>query len=599
MNALTKNKDLDDLIEALGYRNGIGLIDLPKASSQSTGYAYLFRRAYEECRVKSVYTLTSPDQTGIVPLVYLADAESEPEAAEIHRKVWNQNLVPFLIVSTPERYVLYSGFRYELDKSAKEREIEEIVKGARVSLGHFRGLEAQSIADGSIWTHRGKDIVLEERVDQRLLQELEKLGQKLRESPFGLSPHQAHALIGKFVYLRYLRDREILSNERLADWEIDPKTVFGRNSTQAAFAALNTKLDAWLNGSVFPVDMGPNSVGEAAIRQVASVFYGDTTAGQMSLFEAYDFAFIPIETLSVIYQQFLHAEKRGKSKGAYYTPVHLVDLILDEVETRTPLQPGVTVLDPACGSGAFLVQAYRRIVERRLAQGGKLHPDALSDLLTRHIFGVEQDEDACRVANLSLVITLLDYVDPPDLRRYEDFKLPALYGGNIVQGDFFDPDLPLANRRFHCIVGNPPWLNIKNPKKPLAEHIHALRWMQGHQAEYPIGNLQLAEAFAWKVGEHLLPNGAIGLLMPAMSLFKSHSQGFRSVFFRHFRAWCVVNFANLAYVLFGGRVQEPAAVLFYGFDADEGADDNILTYAPFLAHQPAMQRAGIRKCKET
>ncbi len=588
--------DLNFLIDELGYRDTPGLLD-PASADCPPGLAHLFRRAHNDCNVRAVYALRSAHGNTAIPLVYLAEADSEDEAQIIHRKVWNQNLVPFLVVSTPNRYVLYPGFSYRPD--ARKPEIAHILKSARVSLDEFQGLDARSIADGSIWTHRSRDVDLEARVDWTLLAELEKLGDSLRGPPIGLSIHQAHALIGKYVFLRYLSDRGILSKDRLEEWDIRPEEVFGRNATLDGFAAVNGKLDAWLNGSVFPVAAGPDGVSEAAIRKTAAVFDGDLLDGQLSLFKAYDFAFIPIETLSVIYQQFLHAEDRGRSKGAYYTPVNLVDLILDEVETRCPLLPGTMVLDPACGSGAFLVQAYRRMIERQLRAAGKIRPNELRSLLTQNIHGVDQDEDACRVAALSLVLTLLDYVEPPDLLRYPTFKLPTVYGNNIFQGDFFDDTLALCDKRYHCIVGNPPWLEIK-PNNPATDHKLALKWMRGHSQEYPVGGWQLAEAFAWKVGEHLRPGGAVGLLLPAMTLFKVQSKNFRAKYFSQFQVWCVANFANLAYVLFGGRSKVPAVALFYrAGEADENPGEDILTYSPFLANQPAMQQGSGRGFKES
>src|SRR5205814_3804034 len=141
-------------------------------------------------------------------------------------------------------------------------------------------------------------------------------------------------------------------------------------------------------------------------------------------FEAYDFSFIPIETLSVIYEQFLHADDQhsgsteGRRRGAYYTPVPLVNFMLDQLELRKPLRDGMRVLDPACGSGVFLVQCYRKLIEKRVRRRrrARLRPTELRRLLVEHIFGIDSDPDACRVAELSLVLTLLDYVKPPDLR---------------------------------------------------------------------------------------------------------------------------------------------------------------------------------------
>ena len=80
---------------------------------------------------------------------------------------------------------------------------------------------------------------------------------------------------------------------------------------------------------------------------------------------------------------------------------------------------------------------------------------------------------------------------------------------------------------------------------------------------YPTGGNQIAELFAWKITKHVAPRGQIGLLLPAMTLFKDESKGFRQAFFGSVKVNAVVNFANMAYVLFAGRAEVPAAAFFY------------------------------------
>jgi type I restriction-modification system DNA methylase subunit len=594
--------DINRLIEGLGYTNDSGLLDL-ETSQLPSNLAHHFYRAQRSCGLKAVYALRDINNSATIPLVYLSEAENEAMAKEIHRLVWNQNLVPFLVVSTPNRYVLFPGFSYEKDN--ENQEIAEIVKDARQSLEYlhnFQGLYAQSIANGNIWEQLGSKINLEKRVDWALLDQLKKLSYILRDE-YGLNnPHEAHALIGKYIYLHYLKDRNILSPERFSEWNLSANTVFGREATLAGFIAINERLDDWLNGSVFPVHIEPNDYEkyQKLIQLTAAVFSGDTTYGQMHLdFAAYNFAHIPIETLSVIYEQFLHAEDKGREKGAYYTPIPLVELILDEMATRRPLVSGMSILDPACGSGVFLVQAYRRLIEQQRSTSQILNPDKLGDLLTRHIFGIDQDKDACRVACLSLLLTLLDYIDPPDLCQYPNFKLPDLYGSNIVKGDFFQSDFPWKDRFFDWIVGNPPWLELK-PKKPKPDHVLALAWIQAHSKDCPVGGYQIAEAFCWKTIEHLATEGIVGLLMPAMSLFKQQSIPFRQAFFSQLTVWCIANFANLAPILFGGRIKVPVAALF--FKKSQGIGDfeeDVVTYSPFLANQPTLQQDKGKRFKES
>ncbi len=113
--------------------------------------------------------------------------------------------------------------------------------------------------------------------------------------------------------------------------------------------------------------------------------------------------------------------------------------MLDRLDARQPLKPGMRVLDASCGSGAFLVQCYRKLAERRRQDlGRRLRPAELGTLLRNHIFGVDLDEDACQIAEL-LVLTLLDYVDPPDLTE-TNWQLPALRDRNIFCANAFNDD---------------------------------------------------------------------------------------------------------------------------------------------------------------
>ncbi|MCI5217762.1 MAG: SAM-dependent methyltransferase [Candidatus Electrothrix sp. LOE2] len=559
-----------DLINHFGYADSNAFLygeELDKAVE----HAHIFRKAQGSCGLQGVYTLKNNNQNNI-PLVYVCEVTDDKEADIIHRRVWNQDIVPFLLLVSPNHVRLYSGFEYTENKEDRALHIVSTINQALAELDAFK---AESIDDGSVWQSRwGHQVRPENRVDWKLLAELEELGKWLVDS--GLGQSTANALVGKYVYLRYLKDRKILSSRRLTEWQIPEHAIFGREANLAGFINIDDQLKQWLNGDIFSTSF--DNITDTHIKKVASVFYGDKVSGQMTLFAAYDFSYIPLETLSVVYEQFLHTENRASEKGAYYTPVHLVNFILNEVESRNPLKGKTKVLDPACGSGAFLVQAYRRIIEQELVKRGSLRPAELRDLLTKRIYGVDQDEDACQVAGLSLAMTLLDYIDPPDLwGRYKGFKLPELQGRNIIQGDFFSPDI-LSRHKFDWIVSNPPWMQTKQPA--------ALDWMKKNKKSYPTGRNQIAEAFAWKVLEHAQENGAIGMLMPAMSLFKSTSTAFRQEFFQQTNTWAVVNFANLVYVLFAGRAKVPAAAFFYT-PLNEDADETITVFSPFRITQPA------------
>src|ERR1039457_5038964 len=445
----------------------LGILDYQRSPHFLTGdklrfdrdFGHLYRKAEQGCSLKGVYALQGVDSSAPganTPVVYVCETSSVAEADLIHRRVWNQNVVPFLLVQCPREVRLYSGFKYKREtigggtSAAAARGILRAAIQFNEVATVLESFRAEAIDDGDLWQRWNKAVTPEARVDWQLLSSLDRLDQRLMADGIP-SRLLAHALIGRFVYLHYLRARDILSDRKMTEWGLDPDDVLSRRARLDRFQLLQNRLDRWLNGSVFPLSaQALADIGEQRLQHVAGVFRGDTPEGQQHLdFDAYDFSYIPIETLSVIYQQFLHAAEyahgrsEGRERGAYYTPVPLANFILDTLDRRKPLKEGMRVLDPACGSGVFLVQCYRKLIESRIRQhhGAVPTPEELSSLLTRHLFGIDSDPDACQVAELSLVLTLLDYVTPPDLSE-TDFQLPTLRNRNIFEGNSFDPNAP-------------------------------------------------------------------------------------------------------------------------------------------------------------
>jgi len=594
--------DLDGVLNSLQYHGSPNFLSGERLESDRD-LGHVFRKAQQPgCNLRGAYVLnaaTYDRPQGNVPVVYVCEAKSESEARQIHRRVWNQNVVPFLLIVSPAWVRLYRGFRYDRDVSGDPRQgALHVLTDFNQIASQLGALRAESVDSGLVWKELGSEIAPEKRVDWQLLDNLRALDRWLLQDGIKES-RLSHAMVGKFVYLHYLRQRDILSDNRLEQWGLDPEHIFTQLTT---FIGLVQKVDEWLNGSVFPVSESKiREFGADRLQKVAFVFRGEgVMSGQLPLFDIYDFSFIPIETLSVIYEQFLHdtlrpsGQSEGKVRGAYYTPVPLVNFMLDKLDSRKPLQPGMRALDLSCGSGAFLVQCYRKLLERRLQEIGRhLLPAELGQILTNHIFGVDIDEDACQIAELSLALTLLEYVDPPDLTE-TSFRLPALRNRNIFCADAFDNASPwYAEGRkhpFQWIVGNPPWKEL-NPKKLEKDDQPAWEWMVKNRPERPAGGNQLAEAFAWRASEILDPDGCVALLLPAMTLFKYESTGFRKAFLARHLLWSIGNFANLREVLFGRRPRQPAAAFFYSPMTEVASEDVSAiaaeVYSPLVANQPA------------
>jgi len=607
---------LEVLLDEFGYSDSgnflrRGTVDFERAPD----IGHILRAAAgKDCRLEGVYVLRPPEEAqnrinarSIVPVVYVCTADNEDLANRIHRFVWNQDIVPFLIVHTPKGLRLYSGFE-RTDGDTNTGLLEPLIEFNRIR-DRLAEFQADAIDSGELWRRRGAQIKPEARVYWSLLDSLRELAAKLREE-YDLDKRTIHPLIGKYVYLHYLRDRGFLSERRLNEWQIDPATVFGRTATLTGLREICRRLDSFLNGRVFPIKFsGEFAPSQNHVQRVAAAFAGDVFEGgwQFHLpFDAYSFTYIPIETLSMIYEQFLHTppnanddikedgdegngHTEGRKAGAYYTPIPVVNFMLAELDERRRLERGVRVWDPSCGSGAFLVQCYRRLIERTFPRPKKKPtPAELASLLKRHIFGVDMDDDACSVTEFSLYLTLLDYVQPSDLVDHPRFRLPTLRGNNIFCRDFFATQ-PFAKARFHWIAGNPPWKQLKTATLEKRDE-RARKWMRDHKIEYPVGMYSLSQAFAWRCHEFLHRDGVCALLLPAMTLFEDPSRDFRKAFFRQHRIHSIANFSNLAEVLFARRARVPAAAFCFGLRDKKAVPDDLemtRVFSPLVANQEA------------
>lgn len=565
--------------------------------------AHLFRAA-SDAGVSGIYVFqASPNISHKViadrPAIYIAQAEGTEQAQRIHRSLWNLGYAPFLIVLLPQQIRVYTGFDYSEEDTNKGLLDEFPLNNIRLLLAEF---SSEAIDTGRIW-QKGKyknQLDQQQRVDNRLLRNLRQLGDVLNNQ--GLDASVAHALIGKYVYIRYLRDRGILTEEWLQEQHVAKESVFSREATADGLYRLTTALENRFNGKIFPIDfMRTGAPTDRHVQLTASVFMGDeivfedkrTIIEQLHLdFRAYNFAYIPIEILSEVYEQFI---EEARKKGAIYTPEILADYLLSEVSTVKPLTEETKILDPTCGSGVFLVLAYRRLIEAELAKNGesKLSDKKLKALLS-NIYGVERELDACYVAEFSLILTLLNYVDPHELQKIE-FHFPSLHNTTIFHSDFFDIEGTHYDGQFwqreltfDVIIGNPPWIELKDD----GEERLARQWMQDgvNKIERPISGKRVAEAFSWLVTDLLRPEGIVGLLLPATSLVNLEARNYRRRFFTRHCVFRITNFSNLRWILFPKNEFPAFTIVYRPLHNSEEVKPPITHYAPLSIDQVADSR---------
>jgi hypothetical protein len=612
----TTTMNYDSLVGVLGYK-GSPLFSTERNSDLVDVSERHWVRAAFDAGIKGAYFFKTrpeeaPNKAAVRPAVYVAEADTEGSAKEIHRKLWNQGLAPFIIIVLPWAVRVYTGFAYHPNKP----EIGKIdfidTPTAEKIAQSLKAFHADAINRGEIWQHYSEKLITDGRVDTTLLAQLDELGKRLQKSPHFLSQEKAHALIGKFIYLSYLRARNILSDRWLETNDLNPQTLFNgvsfsHNITKKSFRKLIKAVESRFNGQLFPIAWGSRGAPKADdIQLVARIFSGqEDIGGQTNLpFLAYDFASIPVEFISSIYEQFLHDtsvedEKKGRAEedasnpeknGAHYTPEPLADYLAAEMNSIRKLKQGMKVLDPCCGSGIFLVIAYRRMVELECNRKRykPLTANKLREILVSCIYGIERNKTAAQISIFSLVLTLLNYVNPPELHRHVKFKFPTLSRGNIYVGkDFFDDKNAFWEKindatkpfRFDWIIGNPPWVeaDIEDEKENYFK-----KWYLANQKKYKLARNRTGESFACHAMDCLAQNGVAGLILPAKTLTNDQLADWRKSFFGTFSVRRLSNLSNLKPIIFSS-VKHPVITLIYTHKTSEA--DKILHLGPFLANQ--------------
>jgi hypothetical protein len=270
---------------------------------------------------------------------------------------------------------------------------------------------------------------------------------------------------------------------------------------------------------------------------------------QFFLWKQYNFNHLPIELISSIYENFL-----PKQKGVVYTPPFLVNFLIDEVMPldKPQFENGMfKVLDPSCGSGVFLVAAYKRLLQwwsiNHYNQTQQISfPDktVCQSILEQNIFGVDIEPTATLISIFSLTITLLDKLSPKEI--WNGLKFNDLQQ-NIKTKDFFEW-ASTASKDFDLVIGNPPF-NDKNGKsnanipKELVEKI-------GFKHKEVAGNKFALQFFE---GANVLGKKTCLIIPSNMLLYNKAAQNYREKVFKNFIIHKIFDFTHLRETLFVKR----------------------------------------------
>ncbi|MEZ4526416.1 MAG: DNA methyltransferase [Desulfobacterales bacterium] len=473
---------------------------------------------------------------------YVNIEANQKAAFQIRSYCWSAK-VPLGVLTDFEEFAIYDG--------GHEPRITDSTKTARINYFHYKEYKdkwkeiaalfsRQAVADGSLEKYirkakRKKGIP----VDETFLKDMEHWREILAVNLALRNPELSRReinfavqrTIDRIVFLRICEDRGTEAYGRI-------QRLVMKKNIYAGLVHLFREADAKYNSGIFcfakekgrteGVDtLTPNlKLDDSVLKTVVERLYYPSP---------YNFAVMPADILGQIYERFLgkvieisqerkvSVEEKPevrKAGGVYYTPTYIVNYIVENtidklIDGKTPAQVAkMRFLDPACGSGSFLIQAYQHLLDWHLAwysqndrekhlkgkrpvlvkdrKGSvRLGIDTRKQILLNNVYGVDIDFQAVEVTKLSLLLKVLEGEDDLTMQQIGIFKERALpdlgknikCGNSLIGPDYYenvqmnlnDEDEILRvnvfdwnaefgeimeNGGFDAVIGNPPWISL-------------------------------------------------------------------------------------------------------------------------------------------
>lgn len=594
MNGQTKQVAHKNLVDAHRKAASSGLIfygslNEIRADKTLLPYRHVLGRAWNDLGLSGVLCIDG------VPTLYLVVSKKPVcpgEGARLQRILWNQGVATVLAVADPTTVRIYSGLAKPVQSETANDNAVGLVEMLDLT-EHTLNVRTflLRLANGKYYREHPKHFSPEQTVDAYLLNNLRKLCNKLLERNSQLTVEKAHTFLARVLFTCYLVDRQIIDLSEYADCRCSSRASLGQmlsdlrtaENRRHALVGLFGKLKEDFNGSMF--DRATltecQDLTDGALQDLTVFLQGhELGTGQYTLdFWAYDFRYIPVETISAVYEDFLKREDEpGKrAKGAYYTPRFLAETVIDLAVPADESLEGKRFLDPACGSGIFLVTLFNRIATAweaehpNIANDYNRKADALKVILRDQLCGIDFNTTACRIACFSLYLAFLDRFDPPGVRDYvrRKGKLPSILLPRdpnsedpldfpvIRDDDFLHPSHELP-AEFDYVVGNPPWEG-RGAKKG----VH-------HQ-------------FAEKIPKHLAGGGTACVLLPSKTFLNDKTNRFQSEWLRDVTVENVVQLADYRKILFE-EARCPCMIVRFRAAAPDISDAEIEYAVPKVTH---------------
>jgi hypothetical protein len=614
--AQTRIQFLDPLFELLGW-------DM----QNKQGYAEAYKEVVHEDALNTAAGHKAPDygfRIGGVRKFFLeAKKPSIPiatdvdSAYQVRRYAWSAKLPLSILSNFAELAVYDCRIRpTQGDKPSVARTLHFSYDELPERWNEFATIFSKdSILKGSFdkYALAGKGKRGTSEVDDEFLKEIERWREALAKNIAlrngKLTPRELNyavqQTIDRIIFLRIAEDRGIESYGRL-------QALLNGGKTYERLVELFRDADDRYNSGLFhfqaergrahPPDQLTLdlSIDDKALKDILrNLYYPESP---------YAFSVLPVDILGQVYEQFLGKVIRltasgqarieekpevKKAGGVYYTPTYIVDHVvrgtvgkLIEGKTASYVAGGakgghpLRVLDPACGSGSFLLGAFQHLLNwyraayaandpALLAKGRnpKLYKAGADDwrlttaerkrILLDHIYGVDIDPQAVEVTKLSLLLKVLEGESRETIHKtYEMFHQRALpdlddnikCGNSLIGPEFYQgrldldqderlrvnafswksefPDIFKTSGGFDAIVGNPPYVRIQMMKEwaPLEVEYYKRQYTSASS-----GNYDIYVVFVERALQLLAKHGRAGYILPNKFLTAEYAEPLRKI----------------------------------------------------------------------
>lgn len=416
---------------------------------------------------------------------------------EIHAALWSEGKIDIYIILKGNTRLEIYNVKKPAEKVGEELSLKNLVLASESikSLDKVR-FSAKLFGQGTFWEQKENQvhINIDKSPYRHLVDYLMNVRKKFSENKeYDLSQEAIDKLLVLTILIKFLEEKKDTLDDRSTLDEIYAKySLKSIEDIQRGSQLLSVieDLSNEFNGKIFDqfTPDEKSKIRNTNLSLLSKFLKADVeiNTGQLFFWRQYSFQHLPAEVISAIYENFIQAEAQmdgtGREKGVVYTPIHLVNFLIDEaMPLDKPPQSFIEkgeykILDPTCGSGVFLVAAFKRLLQwwaiLENQRSGKIaYPNVSTaqKILEDNIFGVDVKATAVRVTIFGLTTALLDFLTPKEVWRKLKFR--DLTYRNIVRANpptgFFKWALDAKNQGMHfsLAIGNPPFNPEKKVKK--------------------------------------------------------------------------------------------------------------------------------------